>query len=125
MSNKIQSAIGQLKEVRSDKVHEYDMVLGIFDNTSYNLTFMDAADKNVMHHHEHYDAKLCFIQGKGKVLINDKYVEYDQGSFFNVPKNTVHQILPETDTLMLTIQNPATTFTKEGWGDIVFDEKLF
>lgn len=122
---KISDAIGQLEEIRSDKVHEYDMVLGIFDNVGYNLTYMHAGDKNVKHHHETYDATLCFINGSGRVLVGDKYIPYEKGSCFKVPKTVVHQILPDTETLMITLQNPATTFSKDGWGDIVFDEPLF
>lgn len=122
---KISQAIEQLGEIRSDKVHEYDLMLGVFDGIGYNLTFMDAGDKNVKHHHETYDATLCFLLGEGQVLVNEDYLNYSKGSCFKIPKTTVHQILPKTDTLMITLQNPATTFSKDGWGDIVFDEPLF
>lgn len=123
--SKISQAMTQLTEIHSARVHEYDMVLGVFDGVGYNLTFMNANDKNVKHHHETYDATLCFIFGKGKVLVKDAYFEYSKGSCLKVPRNTMHQIICETDTLMITIQNPATTFTEKGWGDIVFDEPLF
>ncbi|HLB56788.1 MAG TPA: hypothetical protein VJK30_05615 [Coxiellaceae bacterium] len=122
---KISEAIENLQEIRSDKVHEYDMVLGIFDGVGYNLTFMHADDKNVKHHHLTYDATLCFIFGDGQVLVDNKLINYTKGSCFKVPKTIVHQIIPKTETLMITLQNPATTFSKEGWGDIVFDEPLF
>ncbi|OCH96804.1 hypothetical protein A8135_03960 [Legionella jamestowniensis] len=68
---------------------------------------------------------LCFIFGDGRVLVDNEYLNYQKGSCFKVPKTMVHQILPDTDTLMITLQNPATTFSKEGWGDIVFDEPNF
>ncbi|KTC86829.1 cupin domain-containing protein [Legionella brunensis] len=123
--NKIASALSELPEIWSERVHEYDLVLGIFDGSGYNLTFMNAGDRNVKHHHETYDAKLCFISGRGKVLIGDYFLEFNDGTTINVPKKTVHQIVCETDTLMLTIQNPATTFSDKGWKDIVFDEPLF
>ncbi len=86
---------------------------------------MNANDRNVAHHHETYDATLCFISGAGKVLVDEAFLEYGKGSWFKVPRRTKHQILPDTNTVMLTIQNPATTFTDKGWGDIVFDEKLY
>lgn len=122
---KISEAVAKLEEIHSARVHEYDMILGTFDGAGYNLTFMDGGDKNVTHHHEGYDATLCFISGNGKVRVNDAYLEYGAGSCFKVPRKTVHQIVCETDTLMLTIQTPATTFGDKGWGDIVFDEPLF
>ena len=125
LANKISGAIAELPEIRSTRVHETDMVLGTFDGSGYNLTYMQAHDKNVAHHHETYDATLCFISGTGKVLVDDAFLEYGKGSCFKVPRKTKHQILPDSDTLMLTVQNPATTFTEKGWGDIVFDEKLF
>jgi mannose-6-phosphate isomerase-like protein (cupin superfamily) len=125
VANIIADAIAALPEIRSARVHETDMVLGAFDGCGYNLTYMQANDKNVAHHHETYDATLCFVSGAGKVLVNDAFLEYGKGSWFKVPWTTKHQILPDTDTLMLTIQNPATTFSEKGWGDIVFDEKLF
>lgn len=124
-ANRISDAIAQVPEIHSARVHEYDMVLGTFEGAGYNLTFMNGGDKNVTHHHEGYDATLCFISGKGKVRVNDAFLEYGKGSCFKVPRNTVHQIVCETDTLMLTIQSPATTFGDKGWGDIVFDEQLF
>ncbi len=125
LTNKITEAIAELPEIRSTRVHETDMVLGTFDGSGYNLTFMQANDKNVAHHHETYDATLCFISGTGKVLVDDAFLEYGKGSWFKVPRKTKHQILPDSDTLMLTVQTPGTTFTEKGWGDIVFDEKLF
>jgi len=124
-ASKISEAIADLPEIHGTRVHEYDMVLGTFDGAGYNLTFMDGGDKNVTHHHEGYDAVLCFISGKGKVRVNDAFLEYGKGSCFKVPRNTVHQIVCDTDTLMLTIQTPPTTFGDKGWGDIVFDEQLF
>ena len=125
LTNKITEAIAELPEIRSTRVHETDMVLGTFDGSGYNLTFMQANDRNVAHHHETYDATLCFISGTGKVLVDDAFLEYGKGSWFKVPRKTKHQILPDSDTLMLTVQTPGTTFTEKGWGDIVFDEKLF
>ncbi len=125
LNNKISGAIAELTEIHSARVHENDMVLGTFDGSGYNLTYMKANDRNVAHHHETYDATLCFLSGTGKVLVNDAFLEYGKGSWFKVPRKVKHQILPDTDTLMLTIQNPATTFTEKGWGDIVFDEKLY
>jgi quercetin dioxygenase-like cupin family protein len=124
-ANKISEAVNRLQEIHSARVHEYDMVLGTFEGAGYNLTFMEGGDKNVTHHHEGYDATLCFISGKGKVRVNDAFLEYGAGSCFKVPRKTVHQIVCATDTLMLTIQTPATTFGDKGWGDIVFDEPLF
>src|SRR3990167_6658681 len=112
---KISQALTQLTEIHSQRVHEYDMILGIFEGACYNLTFMSGNDKNVKHHHETYEATLCFIFGDGKVLVKDYYLEYHKGSCLKVPKNTVHQIVCGTDTLMLTIQNPASTFTEKGW----------
>lgn len=125
LTNKISGAIAEVPEIHSARVHENDMILGNFDGSGYNLTYMDAHDKNVAHHHETYDATLCFISGRGKVLVDDAFLEYGKGSWFKVPRGTKHQILPDANTLMLTIQNPATTFTEKGWGDIVFDEKLY
>ena len=123
---KISDAVGQFEEIWSAKVHEYDMVLGTFDGIGYNLTYMNAGDKNVKHHHEKYDATLCFASGEGQVLVKDKLLPYKKGSCFKVPKGTTHQIICDTDTLMITLQDPATTFSaKDGWGDIVFDEPLF
>ena len=125
LTNKISGAIAELPEIHSARVYENDMILGTFDGSGYNLTYMNAHDKNVAHHHETYDATLCFLSGAGKVLVDDAFLEYGKGSWFKVPRGTKHQILPDTNTLMLTIQNPATTFTDKGWGDIVFDEKLY
>ncbi|MED7820225.1 MULTISPECIES: cupin domain-containing protein [unclassified Francisella] len=123
---KISKAISQIEEIWSPKVHEYNMYLGSFDRVGYNLTYIVAGDKNVKHHHEHYDATLCFVVGSGQVLVNEQLIKYKKGSCFKVPKGVVHQIICDTDTLMITLQNPATTFSAEnGWGDIVFDEALF
>lgn len=125
-TSKISESVAQLHEIHSVRVHEYDLVLGTFDGAGYNLTFMGGGDNNVTHHHERYDATLCFISGKGKVRVNDAFLGYGPGSCFKVPRKTVHQIVcDDTDTLMLTIQSPATTFSEKGWGDIVYDEQLF
>lgn len=124
-TGKISEALANLEEIHSTRVHEYDMVLGSFHGSGYNLTFMDGGDRNVTHHHEGYAATLCFISGEGKVKVGDAYLEYGKGSCFKVPRKTVHQIVCDTDTLMLTIQTPPTTFGDKGWGDIVYDEQLF
>lgn len=67
---KISDMITNLEEIHSKKVHEYDMVLGTFYGIVYNLTYMNAGDKNVKHHHEHYNGILCFVLGTGRVLEN-------------------------------------------------------
>ena len=40
LTNKISGAIGELPEIHSARVHENDMVLGNFEGSGYNLTYM-------------------------------------------------------------------------------------
>ncbi len=81
-----------------------------------NFTFMNANNGNVEHRYEPSAAMLYFIRGTGKIAINGSLMEYD-GKWFEIPSLVEYQILPETDTVMLTIPKPiedADSF----WSDI-------
>ena len=70
------------------------------------LTYVNPHDKGVEYRYETSAATLCFIRGEGKIVINGGLVDYS-GKWFEIPRFVEYQILPETDTVMLTIQKPA------------------
>lgn len=84
---------------RSIHVHEEDMVWGTF-------TYLKANGKNVKQRYETSAATLYFLRGTGKMAINDASVEYHDGKWFEIPRDTEDLIFPDTDTLVLTIRKP-------------------
>jgi hypothetical protein len=91
--------IEQLPGNRTFHVHRDDFVLGTFTHIKPN-------DKSVEYRYETSAATLCFIQGAGKLAINGTLVEYTR-KWFEIPRFVEYQILPETDTVLLTILTPA------------------
>ncbi len=83
---------------RSFHVHRDDSAFG-------NLDYLEPQDKNVEYRLETSAATLCFIRGTGKIAINGSLMEYDR-KWFEIPEFVEYQILPETDTVMLTILKP-------------------
>jgi hypothetical protein len=83
---------------RSYHVHKDDSAFGDF-------TYIKPQDKGVEYRFETSDATLCFIRGTGKIAINGSLVEYDR-KWFEIPQFVEYHILPETDTVMLTILKP-------------------
>jgi hypothetical protein len=84
---------------RTIHVHKDDSAFGSFSHIRAN-------DENVEHRFEASAATLCFIRGEGKIAINGTLVEYSS-KWFEIPRFVEYQILPETDTVMLTILKPA------------------
>ncbi len=70
-----------------------------------NLTYINANDNNIEHRNEPCAATLYFIRGSGKIAINGSLMEYDS-KWFEIPPLIEYQILPETDTVMLSIPKP-------------------
>lgn len=89
-------SVERLPRNRNFHVHKDNLELGI-------LTYINADDKNVEHRYETSAATVCFVRGTGKIAINGALVEYG-GKWFEIPRMVEYQILPETDTVMLTIQ---------------------
>ncbi len=79
-------------------VYQDEMALG-------NLTYINAEGKNVEHRYEPSATTLCFIRGAGKIAINGSLMEY-AGRWFDIARLVEYQILPETDTVMLSIPKP-------------------
>lgn len=88
-------SVEHLSGNRSFHVHKDDSALG-------NFTHISPQDKSVEYRFETCGATLCFIRGTGKIAINGSLVEYDR-KWFEIPQFVEYQILPETDTMMLTI----------------------
>jgi hypothetical protein len=84
---------------RTIHVHKDDFALGA-------LTYIKPNEKSVEYLCETSAATLCFIRGTGKIAINGALVEYS-GKWFEIPRFVEYQIVPETDTVMLTILKPA------------------
>jgi hypothetical protein len=91
-------SVEQLPGNRKFHVHKDDFVLGTFTHIKPN-------DKSVEYRYETSAATLCFIHGTGKLAINGTLVEYT-GKWFEIPPFVEYQLLPETDTVMLTILSP-------------------
>ncbi|MGA7403079.1 MAG: hypothetical protein WCC99_04625 [Candidatus Sulfotelmatobacter sp.] len=91
---------------RTIHVHKDDFGLGA-------LTYIKPNEKSVEYRYETAAATLCFIRGTGKIAISGTLVEYSS-KWFEIPRFVEYQILPETDTVMLTILKPA----EDGDGDI-------
>ena len=80
-------------------VHKDDSAFG-------NFTYVRPQAESVEYRFETSAATLCFIRGTGKIAINGSLVEYDR-KWFEIPQFIEYQILPETDTVMLSILKPA------------------
>ena len=96
------------------------------DSSLFTFTRINTNDKKVEHRFEISAATLCFIRGTGKIAINDSLVEYG-GKWFEIPRMIEYQIFPETDTVMLTIQNPTKdSIDKDDArsGGVVYDSHL-
>jgi hypothetical protein len=76
------------------------------DFASGALTYIKPNEKSVEYRYKAAAATLCFIRGIGKIAINGGLVDYS-GKWFEIPRFVEYQILPETDTVMLTILKPA------------------
>ena len=83
---------------RNFHVHKDDSALGDFD-------YIRPQGKSVEYRLETSAATLCFIRGTGKIVIDGSLMEYDR-KWFEIPQFVEYQILPETDTVMLTILKP-------------------
>ena len=57
------------------------------------------------HYHENVDGKFYFLEGKGKIIINDKELEYKKGSTLVVPRKMRHGFIVEEETFFLSIQS--------------------
>ena len=90
--------VGQLPGNRRFHVYKDDFALGA-------LTYIKPNEKNVEYRHEAAAATLCFIRGTGRIAINGTLVEFS-GKWFEIPRFVEYQILPESDTVMLTILKP-------------------
>jgi mannose-6-phosphate isomerase-like protein (cupin superfamily) len=95
----IKISVEQLPGNRRFHVHKDDFGLGI-------LTYIKPNEKSVEYRYETSAATLCFIRGEGKIAINGTLVEYS-GKRFEIPCFVEYQILPESDTVMLTLLKPA------------------
>jgi hypothetical protein len=84
---------------RTIHVHKHDFGFGA-------LTYVKPDDESVEYRYETSAATLCFIRGEGKIALNGGLVDYC-GKWFEIPRFVEYQILPETDTVMLTILKPA------------------
>jgi hypothetical protein len=85
---------------RSRRIHVYkdDFALGA-------LTYIKPNEKSVDYLSETSAATLCFIRGTGKISINGTLVEYSS-KWFEIQRFVEYQILPESDTVMLTVLKP-------------------
>jgi mannose-6-phosphate isomerase-like protein (cupin superfamily) len=72
------------------------------DSGAGTLTYLEA-DKPVDRRCDS-PAVLCFIRGEGKMAMNDTSAEYRDGKWFDIPGKTAYQIIPDIDTVMLTIE---------------------
>jgi hypothetical protein len=95
-ANKI--TVERLPERQNLHVYQDEMALG-------NLSYINADDNDIEHRHEPSATMLYFIRGTGKIEINGSLMEYD-GKWFEIPFLVEYQILPETDTVMLSIPKP-------------------
>jgi hypothetical protein len=95
-ANKI--AVEKLPGRRNLHLYQNEMTLG-------NLTYINANDNNIEHRSEPSATTLYFIRGAGKIAINGSLTEYDS-KWFEIPSLVEYQILPETDTVMLSIPKP-------------------
>jgi hypothetical protein len=90
--------VEHLSRDRSFHVHKDDSAFGDF-------TYIKPQGKTVEYRFETSAATLCFIRGTGKIALHDRLVEYGR-KWFEIPQFVEYQILPETDTVMLTILKP-------------------
>jgi len=91
-------SVEQLPGNRRFHLYKDDFALG-------DLTYIKPSEKSVEYRYETSAATLCFIRGTGKIVINGTLMEYN-GKWFEIPRFVEYQILPESDTVMLTILKP-------------------
>jgi hypothetical protein len=90
--------VEHLPENRRYHMHKDESAFG-------NLTYIKPQDKSVEYRYETSAATLCFIRGTGKIAFHGTLVEYNR-KWFEIPQFVEYQILPDTDTVMLTILKP-------------------
>jgi hypothetical protein len=105
-STKVSSPVEQLAVSRKAAVHDDDTALG-------TLAYLNAKVKTGAHRCVS-SASLCFIRGTGRIAINNTSLAYHDGKWFEIPGGAAHQIFPDTDTVMLTIQKSAGTSVDVG-----------
>ena len=91
-------SVEQLPGNRRIHVQKDDFALGA-------LTYIKPNEKSIEYRYETSAATLCFIRGTGKIAINGTLMEYS-GKWFEIPRFVEYQILPESNTVMLTILKP-------------------
>ena len=101
-------SVEQLPRNRSIHVYKDDLALG-------TLSYIKPNEKSVEYFYETSAATLCFIRGTGNISINGTLVEYSS-KWFEIPRFVEYQILPESDTVMLTILKP----TEDADGDSIW-----
>lgn len=66
---------------------------------------MKAEEQGAEHCLKSSAGALCFVRGTGKIAIDGTLVDY-AGKWFDLPKKMEYRIIPQTDTVILTIQQP-------------------
>jgi hypothetical protein len=85
------------KNVRRDR-DESDTAFGVF-------TYLKPNGESLECRYEASAVTLGFIRGAGKIAMNGSLAEYG-GKWFEIPRSAEYKILPETETVMLTILKP-------------------
>lgn len=96
-STKESSHVERLANRQEDTVHDDENSLG-------RLVYLNAKGTTGMRQCENCTT-LCFIRGTGRIAIKDASVAYHDGKWFEIPGGTSYQIFPDTNTVVLTIQN--------------------
>lgn len=99
-------SVEQLPRNRSIHVYKDDLSLG-------TLSYIKPNEKSLEFVYETSAATLCFIRRTGNISINGTL---DSSKWFEIPRFVEYQILPESDTVMLTILKP----TEDADGDSIW-----
>ena len=81
-------------------------MLGLFDNTMYELTELNSGQYYPPHIHKKSNAILHVIFGTGQVIINNKKNNYQNGNTFVINKGVSHGFIVKDQTLLLSINSP-------------------
>ena len=74
------------------------------------------------HRHDHSDAVIYIIRGRGRLLLGSDVIDYQSSLRVAIPQKVMHGFITEEETLFLSIQNPHIIDPATGRVDIHYED---
>ncbi len=78
-----------------------------------------------MHHHLDTDETFIVMEGKLKILFNDKEIELEKGEMIVIPKGIEHKPIAENECKVLIIEKERTLNTGNKKNDLTADNNIW